>query len=798
MGRFHRCTARAGACGSAPFYAKAMSPAAAARQGAACLHERQHVSSAAGRKERGEERDTMDTLSGYIEKIIYRNEENGYTVLELTSDGESQTVTGLMQQVAAGEYIEAMGELVDHPLYGTQLKVEAYEVKAPEDKAAVLKYLASGAIKGIGEALAARIVKKFGKDTMRILEDEPERLAEVKGISERMAMNISSQVAEKRDQRDAMMFLQQYGISLNLAAKIFEKYGNNMYKIVRENPYKLADDLTGVGFKIADEIAAKVGIHTDSDFRIKSGTLYTLQQALGNGHTCLPMEALLVQAAELLGVPAESVERHITDMILEKKLVAKRKGEEIFVYASSYYYMELNTARMLHDLNQEHDISDMEIATRLARIEKMREIRLAEHQREAVFQAVKHGLCVMTGGPGTGKTTTITTMIDFFEAEEAVILLAAPTGRAAKRMTEATGREACTIHRLLELSGPQSDGADQAFFTRDESNPLDADVIIIDEMSMVDIHLMQALLKAVPVGTRLILVGDVDQLPSVGPGNVLKDIIAAGCFPVVKLTKIFRQADTSDIVVNAHKINEGEYIDASARSNDFLFIRRQDANAVISACITLVREKLPGYVHAKPYDIQIMTPMRKGVLGVERLNTIFQEYLNPPAKDKAEKDFGRCIFREGDKVMQIKNNYQMEWEVRSRYGIPEEKGAGVFNGDMGIVHEVNLFAETLTVEFDERRIAEYSFKDAEELELAYAITIHKSQGSEYPAAIMPLLSGPRMLMTRNLLYTGITRAKSCVCIVGSVETFQGMIDNAVEHRRYSGLADRICEFAAPR
>lgn len=736
----------------------------------------------------------MDTRSGYIEKIIYRNEENNYTVLEITEDGESLTLTGVMQNVSAGEYIEAAGTLVDHPLYGTQLQVDSYELKAPEDKAAILKYLSSGAIKGVGEALAARIVKKFGKDTMRILEDEPERLAEVKGISERMAMNISSQVAEKRDQRDAMMFLQQYGISLNLAAKIFDRYGNAMYKIIRENPYKLADDLTGVGFKIADEIAAQVGIHADSDFRIRSGTLYTLQQALGNGHTCLPMEELLANASELLGVPAESVERHITDMILDKKLVVKKKEEQTWVYASAYYYMELNVARMLHDLNVEYEVSETEISTRLAKIEKMRELSLAEKQREAVFRAVRHGLCIMTGGPGTGKTTTITTILDFFDAEDAQILLAAPTGRAAKRMKEATGREACTIHRLLELSGPQTEGADQAFFMRNEENPLDADVIIIDEMSMVDIHLMQALLKAVPVGARLVLVGDVDQLPSVGPGNVLKDMIAAGCFPVVKLTKIFRQADTSDIIVNAHRINEGKPVDLSARSRDFLFIRRPDANAVINACITLVREKLPAYVNAEPYDIQVMTPMRKGALGVERLNTIFQEFLNPPAKDKAEKDFGRCLFREGDKVMQIKNNYQMEWEVRSRYGIAEEKGQGVFNGDLGILREVNLFAETLTVEFDEHRLAEYSFKEAEELELAYAITIHKSQGSEYPAVVIPLLSGPRMLMTRNLLYTAITRAKSCVCLVGSEETFREMIANVVEQRRYSGLADRIREF----
>lgn len=735
----------------------------------------------------------MDTLEGYVEKIIYRNSGNGYTVLELSADGEDQTLTGSMPDVEAGEYLEASGRFVDHPLYGIQLTVESYVKKAPEDKESILRYLSSGAIKGVGEGLAARIVKKFGRDTMRILEEEPERLSEVKGISERMALEIGAQAAGKRDQRDAMMFLQQYGISLKLAAKIFERYGNAMYQIIRENPYKLADDLTGIGFKTADEIAMKAGIHTDSDFRICSGMLYTLQQALAAGHTCLLMEELVANASRMLGVAEESVEKHIMDMVIDKKLVVKKKDENQLVYAANYYYMELNTARMLNDLNVAYDISDLEIEKRLAEIEKQREIRLARKQREAVFQAVKNGLLVMTGGPGTGKTTTITSIIDFFEAEEAEIRLAAPTGRAAKRMTEATGREACTIHRLLELSGMQEENAEKAMFMRDEQNPLDADVIIIDEMSMVDIYLMQALLKATPVGCRLILVGDVDQLPSVGPGNVLKDILASECFHMVRLTKIFRQADTSDIVVNAHKINEGEHIDLTVKSRDFLFVRREDANAVINATITLVREKLPAYVGAKPYDIQVMTPMRKGALGVERLNTIFQEFLNPPSPEKAEKDFGRCLFREGDKVMQTRNNYQLAWEICSRYGIPEEKGKGVFNGDMGVIREVNLFAEELRVEFDERRQAVYSFKEAEELELAYAITIHKSQGSEYPAAVIPLLSGPPMLMTRNLLYTAITRAKSCICLVGQPAIFQEMIDNATEQRRLSGLADRIRE-----
>jgi len=611
-----------------------------------------------------------------------------------------------------------------------------------------------------------------------------------------MALDIGAQSAKKKDQRDAMMFLQQYGISLKLSAKIFEKYGNDMYRIIRENPYRLADDLSGVGFKTADEIAMKVGIHTDSDFRIRSGMLYTLQRGLAAGHTCLLLEDLIAGASRMLGVSEDAVGKHVTDMIIDKKLVVKKKGESSLVYAATYYYMELNTARMLTDLDVTYDISDTEIGNRLARIEKERKIRLEQKQREAVFQAVKNGLFIMTGGPGTGKTTTITSILDFFEAEEAEIRLAAPTGRAAKRMTEATGREACTIHRLLELSGMQEENDEKAMFMRDEQNPLDADVIIIDEMSMVDIYLMQALLKATPVGCRLILVGDVDQLPSVGPGNVLKDILASKCFHVVKLTKIFRQEDTSDIVVNAHRINEGEKVDLSVKSRDFLFIRREDANAVIRAAITLVREKLPAYVDTTPYDVQVMTPMRKGPLGVERLNAIFQEFLNPPSAEKAEKDFGRCIFREGDKVMQTRNNYQMEWEIRSQYGIAEEKGKGVFNGDTGVIQEVNLFSEEVTVEFDENRRAVYSFKEADELELAYAITIHKSQGSEYPAAVIPMLSGPPMLMTRNLLYTAITRARSCICLVGLPEVFQAMIDNATEQRRLSGLADRIQEFCS--
>lgn len=739
----------------------------------------------------------MATITGFVEKIKFRNEDNGYSVLSVTADGEEYVLVGTFHYIGEGEMIEASGTMTEHPIYGEQMLVETYEIKTPEDTDAMERYLGSGAIKGVGAALAARIVRRFKADTFRIIEEEPERLAEVKGISEKMAMAISNQMEEKKDMRQAMIFLQEYGISMNLAVKIYQEYGPRMYGIIKENPYRLADDIPGVGFKMADEIAQRVGIFTDSDYRIKAGILYTLLQAAGQGHTYLPKEELLCQASELLKVPEEGIEKHLTDMQMERKLVIKKLADSAqIVYASVYYYTELNTARMLHDLNIKGSTPEEEIRQKLAWIQEQEEFRLDPLQAQAVVEAVNSGLLIITGGPGTGKTTTINTIIRYFETEEMEILLAAPTGRAAKRMTEATGYEAKTIHRLLELTGvPGEEDTIGMHFERNEENPLDADVIIIDEMSMVDIQLMQSLLKAVNVGTRLILVGDVNQLPSVGPGNVLKDMIASGCFNVVKLTHIFRQAAESDIIVNAHRINEGEPVDLGKRSRDFLFIRRDQPDAIISAMITLMTQKLPGYVHADPLDIQIMTPMRKGALGVERLNAILQSFLNPPDEKKPEKESGQTVFRLGDKVMQIKNNYQLEWEVRNKYGIPVDAGMGVFNGDMGIIREINLFTENLTVEFDEGKMAEYSFKQLEELELAYAITIHKSQGSEYPAVIIPVHSGPRMLMTRNLIYTAVTRARTCVCLVGLPEMFQTMAANQMEQKRYSGLKERIEEVA---
>ena len=750
----------------------------------------------------------MATVSGYVEKIKYRNEENGYSILSVNSDGLDYVLVGTFPYISEGDFIEASGRDVEHPIYGDQIQVKSYELKAPEDTASMERYLGSGAIRGVGTALAARIVRRFKADTFRIIEEEPERLAEVKGISEKMAQAISEQMESKKEMRQAMMFLQEYGISMSLALKIYNEYGSRMYSIIKENPYRLADDIQGVGFKMADEIAQKVGIFTDSDFRIRSGIYYTLLQSVANGHTYLPQEELLASASELLHVDPAVMEKHLTDLQMEKKIVVKVNEEKLLkpeeddstpasrhVYASQYYYTELNTARMLHDLNLRGTEPEAEIRKKLEKICEEERIEPDELQIRAVVEAVNSGLLIITGGPGTGKTTTINTIIRYFEQEEMEILLAAPTGRAAKRMTEATGYEARTIHRLLELTGVPSDDKDTSgmHFERNEENPLDADAIIIDEMSMVDIYLMHALLRAVNPGTRLILVGDTNQLPSVGPGNVLRDLIASGAFDVVQLTRIFRQAAESDIIVNAHRINDGERIPLGKRSKDFLFIRREQPDAIISAMLTLVREKLPNYVHADMFDIQIMTPMRKGALGVERLNTILQSFLNPKDPSKPEKEVGGTIYRVGDKVMQIKNNYQIEWETRNRYGIPVDSGAGVFNGDIGIIREINTFAEELTVEFDEGKMVDYSFKQLEELELAYAITIHKSQGSEYPAVVIPVYSGPRMLMTRNLIYTAVTRARACVCLVGIPEMLQAMVDNEVEQRRYTGLKIRIQE-----
>ncbi len=733
----------------------------------------------------------MSSVKGYIEHIVYRNESNQYTVLELNSDGDEITLVGIFPTVSEGELIEAEGKFISHPVYGEQLQVAGYKILPPEDSDSIKRYLGSGAIKGIGPSLADRIVKKFKRDTFRIIEEEPERLAEIKGISERMAMSISSQLEEKRDMRDAMIFLQDYGISNTISVRIYQKYGPALYSIIRNNPYQLADDIDGVGFKLADEIALRSGLSSDDDFRVKSGIIYALSKALAAGHTYLPLNELLPFACELLGLDSvKEVRDLLTDLQIEGKAVVRGDA----VYLSRYYYMELSTAAMLKELNVKGNTPSDEIEKRLERIRDEEKAEADEKQIEAVKEAVNSGVLIITGGPGTGKTTTINMIIRYFEEEGRCIFCCAPTGRAAKRMSEATGHEAKTIHRMLEYTGaPEAEGERKLNFLRNEENPLEADVIIVDEASMVDLSLMNALLKATSPGTRIIFVGDADQLPSVGAGNVLKDMITSGKFNTVFLTKIFRQAAMSDIVVNAHKINRGEPVDLTKKSRDFLFIRGREPADIFESVKKLITEKLPPYVNAGPMDIQVLTPTKKGALGVEQLNQRLQDHMNPPSKEKREKKVGSYTFRTGDKVMQIKNDYELEWEKRERHGICYERGTGIFNGDTGIITEINNFADTITVLFDEERYVEYDDKHFEELEPAYAVTVHKSQGSEYPAVIMPMYPGPHMLMNRNLLYTAVTRAKSCVCLVGIPRVFEEMEKNERENKRYSGLSERILE-----
>ena len=739
----------------------------------------------------------MAQLEGYVSHIRFHNEENGYTVLELETTHGDEILVGTFHYISEGEYLCAKGEFTEHPTHGPQYQVESYTVREPQGKEAMERYLASGAVKGIGEALAGRIVKKFKGDTFRIIENEPERLAEIKGISLQKAMNIAVQFQEKQEMRHAMMFLSEYGIANHFAVRIFEEYGDRMYEILKTNPYKLAEDIHGIGFRIADQIAAKAGIAADSEYRITAAILYVLQQAGGSGHVYLPREILCRNTGHLLGMPPEYIGDHLMGLVLDKKLMIRTVGEEERVYLNAYYFMELNTASMLHNLDLGFSIEKGTLEQRIALLEEESEIALDEMQKMAVKQAMTEGILIVTGGPGTGKTTTINLMIRCFEMEELTIALAAPTGRAAKRMTEATGYEAKTIHRLLELNGGIEEGENYRF-EKNEDSPIEADVIIVDEMSMVDISLMYSLLKAVMPGTRLILVGDSNQLPSVGPGNVLKDLIEAQTFPVVRLSRIYRQEESSHIVHNAHKINKGEQIVLDNRNKDFFFFQKGDIRSIIGGVVFLVRDRLPEYIHANSFEIQVLTPMRKGELGVEHLNQVLQYYLNPADPSREEREVHHGIFREGDKVMQIKNNYKLEWKITSEKGFTIEEGTGVFNGDMGVIRQINNFTERITVVFDENRQVEYPFTNLDELELAYAITIHKSQGSEYPAVVLPLLNGPSILCNRNLLYTAVTRAQKCVAIVGRQTMVEQMIRNETEQKRYTGLKDCLKESAAVR
>ena len=744
-------------------------------------------------------------IEGCVNNIVYRNEDNGYTVFELATKDSTDmlTLVGSFSYISEGEYFRLTCQETQHNVYGKQYKVIEAENIEPEDADAMERYLGSGAIKGIGKALAKRIVSEFGDETFRVIEEEPERLADIKGISERMARAISESFYDKRELRTAMMFLQRYGISSNLSVKIYKQYGAGIYEVLKNNPYRLAEEVKGIGFKTADEIALRGGISIDSKYRTRAGILYVLSEAVGLGHTFLPENEFFEMTAKLLDIEPDAIEMPLDSLIMDRKVIpsdmplnkadslnneAGMDDENVLpekvrcYYLAPYYYMELAVARMLLDLDVKQKANREKTERYIKEIEESLSVELDPIQRDAIFAAA-----------GNGKTTTINALIRFFENEGMDILLAAPTGRAAKRITETTGREASTIHRMLQMKGGVDDDESarkddrHGSFEKNETNPLEADVIIIDEMSMVDIALMHALLRAVSQGTRLIMVGDANQLPPVGAGNVLKDIIASGRFTTVRLTKIFRQAAVSDIVVNAHKINNGEEIALDNKSKDFFFLQRDNINDIRGLIIALVRDKLPSYVKASSGDIQVLTPMRKGELGVEKMNTVLQEYLNPPSPSKKEKVYGDITFREGDKVMQIKNNYQIEWESRNSRGFLKSSGSGIFNGDCGIIKSINTYADEMEIVFDDDKTVFYPFSGLDELELAYCITVHKSQGSEYPAVVMPLLSGPWQLFNRNLLYTAVTRAKKCVTIVGSRQAVSSMIKNEKEQNRYSGL-----------
>lgn len=742
----------------------------------------------------------MEEFEGYVDRITFRNEENGYTVLYLvkpqteTEEEEEECCVGCFSFVTEGEYLLVKGRRTVHKNYGEQFQVDSYETKQPDNVLAMERYLGSGAIKGVGPALAARIIKKFGKETFTIIEREPERLAEIKGISQKMAVNIAKQFNEKQQMRQAMIFLQEYGISMNMAVKIYRYYKEGIYEVLRKNPYRLAEDITGIGFKIADAIAQRAGFYVDSEYRIRAGILYTLQQSGSQGHCYLPEQELVTLAASLLGIEKEAVSRQLDALTLNKEILIEENGEERRLYSSTLYYMEMNCARMLLDLNLAFSVSDDKLAKRVAKIEGRQGITLDVLQKNAVYQAVQNGVTIITGGPGTGKTTTINTILQVLEEDGMDVLLAAPTGRAAKRMSETTGWEAQTIHRLLEVNGGvDTEDKGGMHFERNELQPLEADVVIVDEFSMVDIYLLNALLKAMVPGCRLIMVGDVNQLPSVGPGNVLRDMIKAEFCNVVRLNQIFRQAAESQIVVNAHKINAGQEISFDNKNRDFFHLERQNVQDIINVVVQLVMKNMPSYVNATVYDIQVLTPMRKGELGVENLNKVLQSYANPQNGKKEEREFHGVLFREQDKVMQIKNDYQIKWVKKTRYGDVFEEGSGVFNGDVGIIRRILEAEETVEVEFEEGKLVKFEFGQMDEMELAYAITIHKSQGSEYPAVVLPILTGPRMLLNRNLLYTAVTRAKQCVTIVGSSGTVHQMIRNVFEQKRYSSLCQRLQE-----
>lgn len=732
-------------------------------------------------------------IEGRLVEIIFQNEGNGYLVGILDCEEEEVTIVGCLPALKEGEVIAAKGNWIVHPVYGRQLDVKEYRHVQPSTREGILNYLSSGVIKGIGKKMAERIIDHFGTDALEIIQYAPQRLTEVSGIGESKAETIAEAFEEQRELREIILFFSQYGITPSYAVRIYKKYKEMTIAYIQENPYRLADEISGIGFKKADQIARAMGISLNSKYRIHSGIKYMLGTFHGEGHTYAPGDILIDRTRELLSVEESEVVEGIQELALKQKIQLERQDEEIIVYSMPYFYAETNTCNKLIELSQvELEPLEIDVDYEIESIEKEDGIALATNQKEAIRQSIENGIIVITGGPGTGKTTIINTLIKVFGKLKKKILLAAPTGRASKRMTEATGKEAKTIHRLLEMG--YSDDDDGMLFQRNEENPLPADIIIIDEVSMVDIMLMNSLLKAISVGTRLIFVGDVDQLPSVGAGNVLRDIIDSKIIKVVRLNEIFRQAEESMIVVNAHKINKGEYPILNHKDKDFYFMSRSRSEDILNTIIGLVKERLPKHYKFDPIkDIQVLTPMKKGEVGSINLNKELQNYLNPPDKYKREKELREKVFRVGDKVMQIKNNYTLKWASLDP-NTEERQGEGVFNGDMGYIQHINPEAQELTVFFDDNRSVVYTYTQLDELELAYAITIHKSQGSEFPVVVMPVTWGPPMLLTRNLLYTAITRARSLVVLVGTENYLNLMVNNNKIVERYSGLGIRLKKF----
>ncbi len=727
-------------------------------------------------------------LTGTVKAIIYRSEDTGFTVLELTNEaGEDMTAIGEMPLAGVGERVELTGQWTEHKTYGRQFRAATCKTLAPATLTALKNYLASGLIKGVGESTAQAIVQTFGMETLDVLEKEPARLAEVPGIGQIRAQTIGASYGAQLGLRDIMLGLQKYGVTIGQAMKLYKIYGELCLAKIEENPYRLIDDVEGIGFKTADAIARNGGVEPDAPYRLRAGLKYTLQWARQEGHTYLPREKLVEVAAGLLQAEIAPVERTLTELLLEGQLIQEQLPGEDGIFLPGMFRTEQDCALRLLRLQGQSALDNpfFRPKAQIARLEQQLDITLAPAQRQAVELALKAGALVITGGPGTGKTTILRFVITLLEEMGTEYALCAPTGRAAKRMGEATGRDASTIHRLLEYS--YGEGG----FGRNAENTLLADVVIVDEMSMVDVPLMAALLRALAPGTRLIMVGDSDQLPSVGPGNVLRDMVDSGQIPVVRLTEIFRQSGRSAIVTNAHRINEGQ-MPILEGLEDFGFEPMEEQETVIRRLIALNSGKAAKLGAQEPLqDIQVLAPMKKGPLGVYNLNKRLQEALNPPAHKKKERKYGDVVFREGDKVMQIKNDYRLAW-TRSLPHQPPEMGEGVYNGDLGTIMSIDLYEQTLEVLFDDGRSAVYAFSMLEELELAYCISIHKSQGSEFPIVLLPLLGGPPMLLNRNLLYTAVTRARHMVCILGRQSCIQQMVRNNQVKRRYSGLARFLC------